>query len=41
MPDVLVSGDHEKVKAWRQDQAEAITRERRPDLWVRYAGSDG
>ena len=41
VPDVLVSGDHEKVKAWRRDQAEAITRERRPDLWVRYAGSDG
>ncbi len=41
VPDVLVSGDHEKVKAWRQDQAEAITRERRPDLWARYAGSDG
>ena len=41
VPDVLVSGDHEKVKAWRRDQAEVITRERRPDLWVRYAGSDG
>ncbi len=41
VPDVLVSGDHEKVKAWRRDQAEAITRERRPDLWARYAGSDG
>ncbi len=41
VPDVLVSGHHEKVKAWRRDQAEAITRERRPDLWARYAGSDG
>ena len=41
VPDVLVSGHHEKVKAWRRDQAEAITRERRPDLWSRYAGSDG
>ncbi len=41
VPDVLVSGDHEKVKAWRQEQAEDITRERRPDLWARYAGSDG
>ncbi len=41
VPDVLVSGDHEKVKAWRRDQAEAITRERRPDLWARYAAGDG
>ena len=41
VPDVLVSGDHEKVKAWRQEQAEDITRERRPDLWARYAGSEG
>ncbi len=41
VPDVLVSGDHEKVKAWRREQAEDITRERRPDLWARYAGSDG
>ncbi len=41
VPDVLVSGDHEKVKAWRRDQAEAITRERRPDLWARYVGGDG
>ena len=38
VPDVLVSGHHEKVKAWRREQAEAITRERRPDLWSRYAG---
>ena len=41
MPDVLVSGHHEKVKAWRKEQAEAITRERRPDLWARYAGNNG
>ena len=41
VPDVLVSGDHAKVKAWRQEQAEDITRERRPDLWARYAGSEG
>ena len=41
VPEVLVSGDHEKVKAWRRHQAEAITRERRPDLWSRYAGGDG
>ncbi len=41
VPEVLVSGDHEKVKSWRREQAEAITRERRPDLWSRYAGHDG
>lgn len=36
VPEILLSGHHEKVKAWRQDQAEKITRERRPDLWQRY-----
>lgn len=35
VPEVLVSGDHEKVRRWRLDQAERITRERRPDLWAR------
>jgi tRNA (guanine37-N1)-methyltransferase len=39
VPDVLVSGHHEKVRAWRQEKAEQITRERRPDLWARYAGT--
>ena len=38
VPEVLVSGHHEKVRAWRKEQAETITRERRPDLWARYAG---
>lgn len=32
VPPVLLSGDHAKVKAWRQEQAERLTRERRPDL---------
>jgi len=32
VPDVLLSGNHEKIKAWRQEQAQAITQERRPDL---------
>jgi tRNA (guanine37-N1)-methyltransferase len=36
VPEVLVSGHHEKVKVWRQAQAEKITRERRPDLYERY-----
>jgi tRNA (guanine37-N1)-methyltransferase len=37
VPEVLVSGHHEKVRAWRRDQMEKITRSRRPDLWDRYA----
>jgi tRNA (guanine37-N1)-methyltransferase len=32
IPDVLLSGDHAKIAAWRREQAERITRERRPDL---------
>ena len=35
IPDVLVSGDHAKVAAWRRAEAERLTRERRPDLWAR------
>ena len=35
IPEILVSGDHAKVKAWRQAEAERLTRERRPDLWAR------
>ena len=35
IPDVLTSGDHGKVAAWRRAQSEALTRERRPDLWDR------
>ena len=37
VPEVLKSGHHAKVKAWRRAQAEEITRARRPDLWSRYA----
>jgi len=36
VPDVLVSGDHQKVHAWRRAEAERLTRERRPDLWAAY-----
>ncbi len=36
IPDVLLSGDHKKIAAWRREQAERITRERRPDLWAKY-----
>ncbi len=41
VPEILISGHHDKIKAWRLDQAEAITRERRPDLWARYAAETG
>jgi tRNA (guanine37-N1)-methyltransferase len=37
VPEVLLSGDHAKVEAWRQAAAERLTRERRPDLWERRA----
>lgn len=33
IPEVLLSGDHAKVAAWRRAEAERLTRERRPDLW--------
>ena len=36
VPDVLLSGDHNKIKDWRLSQSEAITRHRRPDLWQKY-----
>lgn len=37
IPDVLVSGDHARVAAWRRAEAEALTRARRPDLWAARA----
>jgi tRNA (guanine37-N1)-methyltransferase len=37
VPEVLLSGDHARIRAWRRAQAERLTRERRPDLWQRYA----
>ena len=36
VPEILLSGHHKKIRAWRREQAERITRERRPDLWDRY-----
>ena len=36
IPEVLTGGDHAKVKAWRQAEAEKLTRSRRPDLWAAY-----
>ncbi len=36
VPEVLASGHHENIRAWRRAQSERTTRERRPDLWARY-----
>jgi tRNA (guanine37-N1)-methyltransferase len=36
VPEVLRSGNHADIAAWRQEAAERLTRERRPDLWTRY-----
>jgi tRNA (guanine37-N1)-methyltransferase len=40
VPEVLTSGHHEKVRAWRRRQAEETTRLRRPDLWDRYVAAN-
>jgi len=39
VPEVLISGHHEKIRAWRRAEAERVTAERRPDLWSRYQGA--
>jgi tRNA (guanine37-N1)-methyltransferase len=36
IPEVLLSGHHGKIEAWRKDEAERLTKERRPDLWRAY-----
>jgi tRNA (guanine37-N1)-methyltransferase len=36
VPEVLLSGHHEKIRRWRLSQAEEITRSRRPDLWAQH-----
>ena len=36
VPEILLSGDHNKIKDWRLSRSEAITRLRRPDLWQKY-----
>jgi tRNA (guanine37-N1)-methyltransferase len=36
VPEALLTGDHARIAAWRQEQAERMTRERRPDLWARH-----
>jgi tRNA (guanine37-N1)-methyltransferase len=39
VPEELLSGHHERIKVWRQRQAEDATRQRRPDLWARYVAA--
>jgi tRNA (guanine37-N1)-methyltransferase len=34
IPEVLTSGDHGRIAAWRRAEAERLTRDRRPDLWA-------
>jgi tRNA (guanine37-N1)-methyltransferase len=41
IPDVLTSGDHAKVAAWRRAEAERLTKARRPDLWAAYEAAKG
>ena len=36
VPDVLLSGDHTRIAEWRKQEAERLTRERRPELWQKY-----
>ncbi|HSD31179.1 MAG TPA: tRNA (guanosine(37)-N1)-methyltransferase TrmD [Gemmatimonadales bacterium] len=40
VPEVLLSGDHEKIAAWREAAARRLTRERRPELWQRLTESE-
>jgi tRNA (guanine37-N1)-methyltransferase len=36
VPDVLISGHHEKIKVWRKNSCEEVTRKKRPDIWKSY-----
>lgn len=38
IPGILTSGDHARIDRWRREEAESLTRERRPDLWRRHLG---
>jgi tRNA (guanine37-N1)-methyltransferase len=40
IPEILLSGDHARIAAWRQAEAEALTRDRRPDLWSAKASQN-
>ena len=39
VPEILLSGDHARIREWRRAQSERLTRERRPDLWARYVAA--
>ena len=41
IPDVLLSGDHGKIAAWRKAKSEEITKARRPDMWAKHQKGDG
>jgi tRNA (guanine37-N1)-methyltransferase len=41
IPEVLISGDHARIAAWRRAEAERLTRERRPDLWAAFSRRSG
>ena len=41
IPEVLLSGHHGRIAAWRRSQAERLTKERRPDLWRAYLATAG
>jgi tRNA (guanine37-N1)-methyltransferase len=41
IPDVLMSGNHAKIAAWRRAMSERITQDRRPDLWAAHKAKDG
>ena len=40
VPEVLLSGNHAAIAAWRQQEAEQLTKERRPDLWAAFMATE-
>ncbi len=40
IPPVLMSGHHGEIEKWRRAEAERLTRERRPDLWIEFSSAD-
>jgi tRNA (guanine37-N1)-methyltransferase len=40
VPDILLSGNHAAIAAWRKQQREERTKQRRPDLWQKYTGGN-
>ena len=36
VPEILLGGNHEKIKSWRKNMSEDVTKEKRPDLWKKY-----